>query len=126
MAENIIKDFVKKQTTTLTIGTPRQRPLASEEQSDTPATAAPAPEPVQPVREAPAAVVAAQEAATSEQPVRGRVGRPRSGIEKKKMSVYVPEEVKEKLIKLQHMTYKQSINDVLIEGIYLLLKKYDL
>lgn len=112
MAENIIKDFVKKQTTPLTIGVPKQRPqtesAAPVQAAETPATeeiATPQPQPQQEV-------------------AKGHVGRPKSDIEKVKLSVYVPAEAKAKLIRIQHHNYKQSLNDVLLEAISDLIKKY--
>lgn len=121
MAENIIKDFVKKQTTPLTIGVPKARPQAE------PAVA----ERVDETIKAPAVEQAAP--ATSVQvptqqvlePERGHVGRPKSDVNKVKLSVYVPEEAKKKLIKIQHHNYKPSLNDILLEAINDLLKKYD-
>jgi len=115
MAENIIKDFVKKQTTPLNIGVPKQRPQgATEVRIEEPSaqvapSPAPAQTPVQPVE---------QEA------VRGHVGRPKSDVEKVKLSVYVPAEAKAKLVKIQHHNYKQSLNDVLLEAISDVIKKY--
>jgi len=120
MAENIIKDFVKKQTTPLNIGVPKQRPQgAAEVRFEEPAveTAAPAPAPVP--APAPAAVQAVEPEA-----VKGHVGRPKSDVEKVKLSVYVPAEAKAKLVKIQHHNYKQSLNDVLLEAISDVIKKY--
>lgn len=109
MAENIIKDFVKKQTTPLTIGVPRQRPAEENQQ----------PVQVQPKQQEP---VSAPAPAAPE--TRGHVGRPKSDIEKVKLSVYVPAEAKSKLIKIQHLNFKSSLNDVLMEAISDLIKKY--
>ena len=106
MAQDMIKDFVKKQTTAISIGVPRQRP-AQEAVVETPA--APVEEP----------------APAEKKTVRG-VGRPSSGIEKVKISVYVPAEVKEKLVKIQHRNYKPSLNDVVIEAIADLINKNEL
>ena len=117
MAENIIKDFVKKQTTPLNIGVPKQRPAAGTEEVKKAEPAAPAP--VQVTTPAPSTVQTAPEV------VRGQVGRPKSNIEKVKLSVYVPTEAKAKLIKIQHHNYKPSLNDILIEAINDLIKKYD-
>ena len=110
MADNMIKDFVKKQTTAISIGVPKQRP------ADTPVQAA---EPVREVEH-----VAAAPAAKETPAVKGHVGRPKSDIEKLKLSVYVPAEAKEKLIKIQHHNYKPSLNDVLMEAIVDIIKKY--
>lgn len=128
MAENIIKDFVKKQTTPLTIGVPKQRPQAGTE---TPA-AAPVEQPVPEVKTVPVQAPAPATAPAAAQPVqqaepeiiRGHVGRPKSDVEKVKLSVYVPAEMKSRLIKVQHHNYKPSLNDVLIEAIADLLTKY--
>ena len=106
----MIKDFVKKQTTAISIGVPKQRP------ADTPAQAA------EPVREV--EPVAAAPAAEETPAAKGHVGRPKSDIEKVKLSVYVPAEAKEKLIKIQHHNYKPSLNDVLMEAIVDIIKKY--
>lgn len=128
MAENMIKDFVKKQTTSLNIGTPKQKPVVVPEVS-----------PVNRVEDPKEKAAGLQKQIESSpvvkntlveekplQTVKAKVGRPKGDVEKVKLSVYVPAEVKAKLIKLQHMTYKQSINDVMIEGIYMLLTKYEL
>lgn len=120
MAENIIKDFVKKQTTPLTIGVPKQRPQGESEPAPRfeAEPVAPAPEPFKEVAPAPAPVQPEPEAA------KGHVGRPKSEVEKVKLSVYVPAEAKTKLIKIQHHNYKQSLNDVLLEAIADVIKKY--
>lgn len=125
MAENIIKDFVKKQTTPLTIGVPKQRPQAGAE---TPA-AAPVEQPAPEVKPAPVQAPAAPAAQPAQQAepeiIRGHVGRPKSDVEKVKLSVYVPSEMKSRLIKLQHHNYKPSLNEVLIEAVADLLAKYE-
>ena len=109
MAENnIIKDFVKKQTTPLNIGVPKQRP-----QEEVPEVRMAEPQPETPVP------------VETPSPVKSHVGRPRSEIQKVKMSVYVPEEAKAKLIKIQHRNFKQNLNDVLLEAIMDIIKKYD-
>jgi len=107
MAQDIIKDFVKKQTSTVTIGVPKIKPQGEiqEERFE--------PKPAQ-----------VSEPAEEEIKIKGHVGRPKSDIEKVKLSVYVPAEAKEKLIKVQHDNYKQSLNDVLIEAINDIIKKY--
>lgn len=117
MANSIIKDFVQKQTTPISIGVPKQR---TPETVPAPA-AEPAPQAVQAAPEAPAAPQT-----TAAAPTKGRVGRPKSDIEKVKLSVYIPAEAKEKLVKIQHTNYKQSINDVLIEAVSDLIRKYGL
>ena len=107
MAENIIKDFVKKQTTSINIGVPRQRP-----QGEVPEVRM-----TEPVQDKPVQA----EASVVE---KHHVGRPKGAIQKVKMSVYVPEEAKAKLIKIQHNNYKQNLNDVLLEAIMDIIKKY--
>lgn len=115
MGQDIIKDFVKKQTTSISIGVPRQKPQGEAAQERIEPSPAPSPSP------------AAQEPVNK--PVgtvtKGHVGRPKSEIEKVKMSVYVPAEAKAKLIRIQHETYKQNLNDVLLEAINDILKKYE-
>ena len=109
MGQDIIKDFVKKQTTSISIGVPRQKPqgeAAQERIEPSPAAQQPVNKPVETV-------------------TKGHVGRPKSEIEKVKMSVYVPAEAKAKLIRIQHETYKQNLNDVLLEAINDILKKYE-
>lgn len=123
MADNMIKDFVKKQTTPLTIGVPRQRPAEAEQQ---PAAAAPAaPAASQPVAVQQPQVAQVEPEATPAPVVKGRIGRPKSDIEKVKLSVYVPAEAKAKLIRIQHQNFKSSLNDVLMEAISDLIKKYE-
>ena len=112
MAENLIKDFVKKQTSTVTIGVPRAKPQGVVEQ---PRIEVPAMEPQQ----APAAVA---ELVAESKPK--HIGRPKSDIEKCKMSVYVPVEDKKKLVKIQHQTFRQNLNDILLEAINDILVKY--
>jgi hypothetical protein len=41
-----------------------------------------------------------------------------------KLSVYLPAEAKEKLVRIQHDNYKQNLNDILLEAINDLIKKY--
>lgn len=106
MAENTIKDFVKRQTTPLTIGVPRPKTQKDPEPEQRMAVQQPAP-----VVEQPAA--------------KGHVGRPKSDIEKVKVSLYVPAESKEKLVKIQHRTYRQSLNDLLLEAIADIIRKYE-
>ena len=122
MAENIIKDFVKQQTTPLTIGVPKQRPQGESEPAPRfeAEPVAPAPEPVKEVAPAPAPAPAQQEPETA----KGHVGRPKSEVEKVKLRVYVPADANTKLIKIQHHNYKQSLNDVLLEAIADVIKKY--
>lgn len=111
MGQDIIKDFVKRQTTAVTIGVPRQRT-----QEDKPEVR------IEP-EQAPAAQPMAEPVAEAKQE-KGHVGRPKSDIEKVKLSVYVPAEAKAKLVKIQHENYKQNLNDVLLEAINDIIKKY--
>ncbi len=106
MSNDIIKDFVKRQTTGVTIGVPKSRPTHEEITQDIPDEF--------------------KQAAPEEEPktAKGHVGRPKSLVEKVKISVYVPAEVKEKLVKIQHNNYKQNLNDVMTEAIDCLLAKY--
>lgn len=114
MAENLIKDFVKKQTSTVTIGVPRVKPLGAVEQ---PRIEVPAMEP----QNVPAPLV---EPVAENKPKAKHIGRPKSDIEKCKMSVYVPVEDKRKLVKIQHQTFRQNLNDILLEAINDILVKY--
>lgn len=117
MANDIVKDFVKKQTTPISIGVPKKREETPAEQpAEAPAvshTRVQSPY-VQQAAEAPAPVAAPK----------GKPGRPKSDIEKVKLSLYVPDEIKEKLIKIQHNTYRQSLNDVILEAVVDLCAKY--
>ena len=117
MADNLIKDFVKKQTSTVTIGVPKAKPQGEVEQ---PRIEVPAAEPKK--ASAAPAVVAAESAAVKSAPK--HIGRPKSDIEKCKMSVYVPVEDKKKLVKIQHQTFRQNLNDILLEAINDILVKY--
>ena len=116
MADNMIKDFVKKQTTAVNIGVPKQRPAVETPQARIGESEEPA------VATAP--TVATVTAPVEEVKVKGHVGRPKSEIEKVKLSLYVPAEAKEKLVRIQHENYKPNMNDVLLEAINDLLKKY--
>ena len=114
----MVKDFVNKQFTPINIGVPRERTSTTETAeerrmvSETPA-----------VKEAQAAPERVEAA-----PVRTpkKVGRPKSEIEKVKVSLYIPAETKERIVKLQHRTMKSCMNDVLMEAIDDILKKYDI
>lgn len=113
MAENSIKDFVKRQTTPLTIGVPKpktQKEVEPETRVETPVQEA---VPVQ-------AATAVETVVT-----KGHVGRPKSDVEKVKVSLYIPAESKEKLVKIQHRNYRQSLNDLLLEAIADIIKKYE-
>lgn len=109
MAENMIKDFVKRQTTAVNIGVPKQKPNVETPQTRIGETVEPVTAP----------------APAPDFKVKGHVGRPKSDIEKVKLSVYVPAEAKEKLIKIQHENYKPNLNDVLLEAINDIIRKYD-
>ena len=106
MAESIIKDFVKKQTTPVTIGVPKLRTA---------------------IKDAIQEVVRPAETPVDAEPkaLSGKVGRPRTYENRVKLSIYLPEELKDKLVKIQHHNYKPSMNDVLLEAIQDLLKKYN-
>lgn len=100
-----IKDFIKKQTNQVTIGVPRRR-------TDVEAAVE------QPVAEVPQFNAVPETVVPSEdmQPARA-VGRPKSEVRKVKLSAYVPAEVKDRLVKLQHESYRSNLNDVLVEAI---------
>lgn len=98
-----IKEFIKRQTTTLNIGTPKVR----NESDVIPAPAA------RPVEEQPQV---RKDEEGSEASGR-RPGRPKTDVQKVKLSVYVPEDVKERLVRLQHDTYRTSLNEVLTDAI---------
>lgn len=120
MANNnsIMKDFVKKQSTAISIGVPRQRNSEPE----------PAVEEKRIVSEIPAvseAPVAPQTQVVETVRVPKKVGRPKSEIEKVKVSLYIPAETKERITRLQHRNMKSCMNDVLMEAIDDILKKYD-
>lgn len=117
MASNIVKDFVKKQTSPITIGVPKSK--SQDESESRPKYVEPAAPVTNPQ---PKAVTTSQE---QEFVAKGRGGRPKSDIEKVKLSIYVPSEVKSKLIRIQHDNYKQSLNDILLEAVLDLVKKYD-
>lgn len=116
MAESTIKDFVKKQTASLNIGVPKQRPAEEPERRIEPQQR---PAAGQPEQQAHAPQVVTTAAAPRP------VGRPRGDVAKVKMSLYVPEETKARLIKIQHMNYKSSLNDMLMEAIEDVLRKYN-
>lgn len=107
MANDTIKKFVESQTAGIKIGIPQSRPRPDEN-----------------VRNA---VVEKKFPKQTEEvkAQRGQVGRPRGSVEKVKISVYVPAEVKDRLIRIQHNNYKQSLNDVLVEAVNCLLEKYN-
>ena len=76
MAENIIKDFVRKQTSPVTIGVPKSRNAEAEQ-----------------VKVSSQPLVEPQQQATQEAK---RMGRPRTYEKRAKISMYLPEEIKEK------------------------------
>jgi hypothetical protein len=98
-----IKEFIKKQTTGVTIGVPKAR----KESDAIPAPAA------RPATVQEQVKQAKQESAAGAR----RPGRPKTDVQKVKLSVYVPEDVKEALVRIQHDNYKTSLNDVLTEAI---------
>ena len=104
MAENIIKDSVRKQTSPVTIGVPKSRNAEAE-----------------PVKVSSQPAVEAQQPAPQEGK---RMGRPRTYEKRAKISMYLPEELKDKIVRIQHQNFKSSINDVMIEAVHDLLKKY--
>ena len=104
MAENIIKDFVRKQTSPVTIGVPKSRSAEPEQ-----------------VKENSQPAVEVQQPAPQEGK---RMGRPRTYEKRAKISMYLPEELKDKIVRIQHQNFKSSINDVMIEAVHDLLKKY--
>lgn len=117
MAENSIKDFVKRQTTPLTIGVPK--PKTQKEAL---------PETREEVRtEVPVQQAAPVSAAPAAEPAvtKGHVGRPKSDVKKVKVSLYIPAESKEKLVRIQHRNYRQSLNDLLLEAIADIIRKYE-
>lgn len=116
---DMIKEFMKKQTTPLAIGVPKQR--TEEVAKENPAVQQAA---FQPVSSIPASAEQQVVATVSAPEVKAKVGRPKSEIEKTKLSVYVPVEAKAKLVKIQHTTFRQNLNDVLLEAVQDLLKKY--
>lgn len=102
MADNTIRDFIQKQTgNPINIAIPK--PKVAEPRTEE-----------RPEEE-------------EEGRVRtGKAGRPRLTDDKRvKMNLYAPEEIKKKLIKIQHHNYKSSLNDVLLEAVLDLIKKYD-
>ena len=113
MAESTIKDFVKKQTASLNIGVPKQRPTGEPLRIEP--TRLPVAEPEQTAAPQMVATAAAQR----------HIGRPKGDVAKIKISLYVPEEIKARLIKVQHMNYKASLNDMLMEAVEDVLKKYN-
>lgn len=91
-----IKEFIKKQTTAVTIGVPKVR-----RESD----AVPSPAAVQ------------EQVNEGSVSVTRKPGRPKTDVRKVKLSVYVPEDVKESLVRIQHDSYKMSLNEVLTDAI---------
>lgn len=112
MAENIIKDFVKKQTSPINISVPKARPVVQPEEKSVNDLSE---DPRKELKEGMTTVPVKEEK---------KLGRPRSGVEKVKLSLYVQEDIKQKLIRIQHTTCKASLNDVLTEAVSELLKKY--
>lgn len=113
MADNTIKDFVKRQTTPLTIGVPKQK--AAEAPAPAPVPA----EPAKPIVDKDIMDINIDTAA------KAHVGRPKSDIDKVKLSIYLPADAKDKLVRIQHQNYKSSMNDVLMEAVNDIIKKYE-
>lgn len=86
---NAIKDFIKSQTTPVRIGVPASPQVPHEHQ---------------PISQ-------------SVSIHRETVGRPKSEILKTKLSLYVPVEDKEKLVRIQHAKMFSSLNDVMMIAI---------
>lgn len=114
-----IKEFVSRQTGGLNIGVPRKRTEDSQTTQNPDTGVIPNPNKVQTVQ--------AEEpvAETTPAQVSRPIGRPKSGVEKVKLSAYVTAEVKEKLIKIQHHSYKSNLNDVLVEAIMQYLENHE-
>lgn len=120
MAENIIKDFVKKQTSPISISVPKTRPEVQPEEKSVSDLKGELKE------ELKEELRAELKDGKTTVPVMDekKSGRPKAGIEKVKLSLYVQDDIKQKLIRIQHETYKSSLNDVLTEAVSELLKKY--
>lgn len=112
MANDIIKSFVQKQTTPISIGVPKQRTQETQ-------PSAPAVEPAAPIQST-AAEAPKQENST---PAR-RPGRPKQEVDKVKMSLYIPVEAREELLKIQHNTFTSSFNDVVLCAINEFIKNH--
>ena len=97
MAENNIKELVAKQTSAVTIGTPKQREVISS----------------------PIAIPVQEKSVTPK-------GRPKCEFERIKLSMYIPVEFKEQLVKIQHLNFRPSMNDVLMEAVDDIIKKYSM
>ena len=104
MAENIIKDFMRRQTSPITIGVPQSRNTSSQE-----------------IRAVSQPLTAPQQPAPQETK---KAGRPRTFENRARITIYLPEEVKDTIIRIQHKTFKPSINEVMIEAVRDLLEKY--
>ena len=117
MAENIIKDFVKKQTSPISISVPKTRPEVQPEEKSVSDLKGELKEELR--AELKEKMTAAPEADE-------KSGKTKAENNKVKLSLYIDKGVKQKLVKIQHETYKSSLNDVLIEAVDELLKKYDM
>ena len=115
MAENIIKDFVKKQTSPISISVPKTRPEVQPEEKS-----------VSNLKEELKEELRAElkEKMTAAPEADEKSGKTKPENNKVKLSLYIDKGVKQKLVKIQHETYKSSLNDVLIEAVDELLKKY--
>lgn len=96
---NSIKEFVDSQTRGLTIKTPVAKPVAEEQVK----------EPEVPIK-------------TST--VTGRPGRPKSGIQKTRVTLYLPVDVCEKAVQLWHRECRGSLNDILSEAVEEYIEKH--
>lgn len=105
MGKNIIKDFVEKQTTSIEIRTPKTKKENEEfkQEVEVPKVNPDIPEPGE---------------------SKAKTGRPRTYEKRVKISIYLPEDHKEKLIRIQHQTFKSSLNDIMMEAIIDLFNKY--
>ena len=104
MAENIIKEFVRKQASPVTIGVPKSR----EEKEK--------------LAEFDSQPVEVHQQTVSQE--NRKIGRPRTYEKRAKISLYLPEDLKEKIVRIQHQNFKSSINDVMMEAVLDILKKY--
>lgn len=121
MAENIIKDFVKKQTSPISISVPKTRPEVQPEEKSVSDLKGELKEQLKEELRA-----ELKEEMTAAPEADEKSGKTKAENNKVKLSLYINNSVKQKLIKIQHATYKSSLNDVLIEAVDELLKKYDM
>lgn len=119
---NIMKDFVKKQSSPISIGVPKMRSTDQEPER----IEMPAQKTVKPATESRPVARTVLAPVEEVKPAPKKIGRPKSEIEKVKVSLYLPVDVKNRLVKLQHMNMKSCMNDVMIEAIEDLLDKYSI